>query len=163
MLGVRRVSLAFMIPLSGCIGAEYYGTHYGSTTIPCAASTPGHLFEGALQFVATDEQVRRDWGDPSEVSFGDNGLERWTYYGSLRWNGLLLLAVVIPIPLFVPLGRERVSIDFRNGKAVFGEAIASEDLWQAFLGLHLHDGWTAKAGSRDLSQIPEVRVTRASR
>jgi hypothetical protein len=159
-----RVCIVLLLatPLTGCIGLEYSGTHEGSTTSPCIATTPGVLFEGAHQFVATMEQVGRDWGPPSQISFDANGTERWTYYGPLRWNGVLLLAVVIPLPLFIPMGRERVSIDFRDGTAVFGEAVASEEAWQVFLGLHLHDGWTAKAGSREWSRIPQVRVTRAS-
>ena len=117
---------------------------------------------GAIEYAATVEQVRRDWREPHEVSAREDGTERWTYYGTLCWNGLLLFAVVIPIPLLVPVGHERVSVDFRNGTAVFGEAIASEELWQAFLGIHLHDGWAAQAGSRQWSQIPETRLSRAS-
>ena len=96
------------------------------------------------------------------TSLGD-GTELWTYTGGLRWNGVLLFVVIVPIPLLVPVGRDQVTLRFRGGEAVFGEAIASDETWEAFVGLHLHQGWTAMAGGRDLSKIPDVDLGRESK
>jgi hypothetical protein len=147
---------------SGCVGIAYYGAHEGSVANPSAASVPGYLFKGSKGHVATADQVRRDWGPATEIESRGDGVERWSYYGAMRWNGVLVFAVVLPIPLLVPVGRERVSIDFRDGVAVAGDAITSEELWSAFLGLHLHNGWTAEMKSRDLPEMPSVQLEKAS-
>ena len=147
---------------SGCVGAAYYGTHCGSIENPSATSTPGHLFKGSAGHVATADQVRQDWGAASETQTCGDGVERWTYFGAIRWKGVLVFAVVLPIPLLIPVGRERVSIDFRNGVAVAGDAITSEELWSAFLGLHLHNGWTAEIKSLDLPDMPSPQLEKAS-
>jgi hypothetical protein len=41
-----------------------------------------------------------------------------------------------------------------------GGAVISESLGSAFLGLHLHDGWTAETNSRDLADMPSVQLER---
>ena len=159
----RRSLLASQLALCGCIGAEYTGSHSAGTMFPCIATKPGQLFESAHDYVVTESRLREAWGEPAEVTTRDDGSRRWTYYGSMRLNGILLLVVVVPLPLFVPVGRERVSVDFKDGSAVFGEAVASEELWQVFAGLHLHDGWTLKAEERAWSGVPEVSLQSGSR
>ena len=161
--GVQFILLALPIVATGCLGVAFTGNHYGTTSTPSVGSKPGHLLEVSNERVLAAADVRRAWGEPDEVTFRGDGSEIWTYRGGLRWNGVLLLVVVVPVPLLVPVGREQVSLTIRGGVAVFGEAIASEETWEAFVGWHLHRGWTASAGGRDLAKIPNVDLGRASR
>jgi len=155
--------LALLIAPSGCLGVASFGNHYGSTSTPRISRKPGLLLDGSDAHVVSDTEVRRAWGEPDEVTRPGDGTELWTYVGGLRWNGVVLLVVFVPIPLLVPVGREQVTIRFRSGEAVFGEASASEETWEAFVGWHLHRGWTAMAGGLNLTRIPDVDLGRESR
>ena len=157
------ILLALLTASSGCLGVAFTGNHSGSTSTPRIGRKPGHLMDGGDAHVLSDTEVRRAWGEPDEVAKPGDGSELWTYTGGLRWNGVLLFVVIIPIPLLVPVGREQVTLRFRGGEAVFGEAIVSDETWDAFVGWHLHRGWTAMAGGRDLAKIPDVDLGRASR
>src|SRR6185436_8296771 len=118
-----------------CVGVVYYGAHHGELKSPSCARTPPGSFQSSAPYawnpVATSDLVRQDWGAPDQVEVHSDGIERWTYYGGVRWAGVVFCAVVVPIPLFVPVGRERVSIDFRGGVAESAEAVVSEELWHA--------------------------------
>lgn len=155
--------LALLAASPGCLGVAFNGNHYGSTSTPRISSKPGHLLEGSDAHAVSDTEVRRAWGEPDEITKPGDGSELWTYTGGLRWNGVLLFVVIVPIPLLVPVGREQVTLRFRGGEAVFGEAGVSEETWEAFVGWHLHRGWTATAGGLHLSKIPDVDLGRASR
>lgn len=158
------ILLALLIASPGCLGVVYNGNHSGSTSTPVIGSKPGLLLDGsAAHVVFSDTEVRRAWGEPDEVTNLGDGTEQWTYVGGLRWNGVLLLVVIVPIPLLVPVGRAQVTIRFRGGDAVFGEAIESGETWEAFVGWHLHRGWTATAGGPNLEKIPNIDLGRASR
>jgi len=155
--------LALLIASSGCLGVASFGNHSGSTSAPGISSKPGRLLDGSAAHVVSDTELRSAWGEPDEVTILGDGTERWTYVGGLRWNGVVLFAAIIPIPLLVPVGRELVTIRFRGGEAAFGEAIGSEEMWEAFVGWHLHRGWTAMAGGLNLARIPDVDLGRPSR
>jgi hypothetical protein len=159
----RTLLLALLTASSGCLGVVLFGNHHGSTSTPQISSKPGLLLEGSDAHVVSDSEVRRAWGEPDEVTKLGDGTERWTYVGGLRWNGVVLVVVFVPIPLLVPVGREQVTIRFRGGESMFGEAIGSEGTWEAFIGWHLHRGWTAMAGGQDLARIPDIDLGRESR
>jgi hypothetical protein len=155
--------LALLIASPGCLGVASFGNHSGSASTPQISSKPGHLLEGSAAHVVSDTEVRSAWGEPDEVTSLGDGTEQWTYVGGLRWNGVVLVVVFVPIPLLVPVGREQVTIRFRGGESVFGEAIGSEETWEAFVGWHLHRGWTATAGGLNLARIPDVDLGRPFR
>ena len=141
---------------SGCVGAAYLGSHHGEVEFPSVGADVGDLSEGDAKHVATAEVVRRNWGAPDRVETRADGTERWSYYGPLRWKGLLIYAVVLPIPLLVPVGRERASIVFRDDVAVSGDAIASAERWEIFAGYLMHEGWTTRMGRDPIEGMPEL-------
>ncbi|WP_079436729.1 hypothetical protein [Zoogloea sp. LCSB751] len=49
-------------------------------------------------------------------------MERWIYNKDVAWTGVLLFAVIVPIPLLVPVGHDHLAIDFRNDVLVNIEA-----------------------------------------
>jgi len=155
--------LALLTASPGCLGVASFGNRSGSTSTPQISSKPGRLLEDTASHVVTDTEVRSAWGEPDEVTSLGDGTERWTYVGGLRWNGVVLVVVIVPIPLLIPVGREQVTFRFRGGESVIGEAIGSEETWEAFVGWHLHRGWTAMAGGLNLEKIPDVDLGRPSR
>ena len=66
--------------------------------------------------------LESNWGKPAAISpapEGDIG-EVWTYKFDLNWNGTILF-LLIPIPLELPIGRERVQLLVRDGQVINGE------------------------------------------
>lgn len=62
--------------------------------------------------------VRANWGEPSEIHRGRaDGEEVWVYEFSPLVVGAVP-CVVVPLPLFLPNGKESVSLTFKNGRVV---------------------------------------------
>jgi hypothetical protein len=51
----------------------------------------------------TKRQVEGLWGRPDDIETA-NKFERWRYDRELGWSGLVITAVIVPIPLLVPVG-----------------------------------------------------------
>lgn len=61
------------------------------------------------------------WGKPAAFRRAPSGdTEVWTYKFGLNWNGAILF-VLIPVPLELPIGTERVQLLVRDGQVVSGE------------------------------------------
>lgn len=63
--------------------------------------------------------LRTHWGKPASVrSVSSQGRdEMWTYKFGLLWNGAVPM-LGIPIPLIVPVGRERVEFVLRDAQVI---------------------------------------------
>ncbi len=92
-------------------------------------SGPFELQEPSLQILSPprpatiDDAVRRRaatlrafWGEPAEVEPLADGRERWRYPTGIRWHGIALLVVVVPVPLLIPTGRHHVDVFVQQGR-----------------------------------------------
>ena len=125
----RMVPLLILCALAqGCVGVSVSTTKTQRFQNPQLAeeacvrglrtSTPGETNSPAI----SSAWLESHWGKPaaiSRVAVGDTG-EVWTYKFGLNWNGTILF-VLIPIPLELPIGRERVELLVRDGQVVSGE------------------------------------------
>jgi hypothetical protein len=73
--------------------------------------------EGEPTLAADD--MRALLGPPNTIEHHTNGEEHWIYLGiDERWGGVILALVVIPLPLCIPVGRERLTIVVHEGVVV---------------------------------------------
>jgi hypothetical protein len=65
----------------------------------------------------TPAEVEQLWGQPDKKTFTAN-TETWVYNDNseLRWTGIILLAVFIPVPIMVPTGRDATELYFERGR-----------------------------------------------
>lgn len=60
------------------------------------------------------QQLEKAWGKPDKIRTTKEG-EKWTYKGSLRWNGMWALVMVVPVPLVIPTGHNSMDVNISNG------------------------------------------------
>ena len=108
-------SLALFPILLLCLPGCFFGvgTVYTETTVvdaPLISQRKGHIWvktEMPRQRTIVASKLLEYWGEPDEI-VKNNGDEAWIYQFGLRWNGLMV-AVIIPIPLAVPVGHDELS------------------------------------------------------
>jgi len=66
----------------------------------------------------TEEYLRSNWGEPTSRSTDESGNAVWSYNNGLKWVGASPV-VIIPLPLFVPSGQEKVIFGIRNGRIMY--------------------------------------------
>ena len=148
----RRLALSLVAVLvfvaTGCIGAVVHWNDRQSIPEPFigwssegvwVAASGGALMsgsEGRTGMPATREQVTSHWGPPDEVERIGDHEERWTDDGALRWNGIMLALVIVPVPLIVPVGHDRVTFVVRDDRIVEAEVL-TEDEAAALLGVNI--------------------------
>jgi len=64
----------------------------------------------------TKDEILSRKGEPSKISFENND-ETWTYKKDMRWNGIVIVAIV-PIPLALPTGFREEAVYFENNVTV---------------------------------------------
>ncbi len=67
---------------------------------------------------ATVEHVLRAFGEPDEIVELDPDRERWRYRTGLRFHGVSLLLIVVPLPLLVPTGVQNAYVELERGTVV---------------------------------------------
>ncbi len=67
---------------------------------------------------ATAEHVVRAFGEPDEIVELDPHRERWRYRVGLRFHGVSLLLIVVPLPLLVPTGVHNAYVELERGTVV---------------------------------------------
>jgi len=78
---------------------------------------------GTNAFVYTSTWLESHWGKPTSVrrtGEGDRG-EIWTYKFEHRWVGAGALIVIVPVPILLPVGRDRVIFELRDGEVISGK------------------------------------------
>ena len=114
--------IAASLALQGCIGlgAWTLGSRSESSDHPKIDQTRGSLdirtsaVEGTI---TTAAELRQGWGDPDRVEpYGDHR-EEWIYKtNGLRWAGMVLYVVIIPLPAMIPVGSQYVSFLVHDGQ-----------------------------------------------
>jgi len=125
----RSLLLAVLAPLlTACVGAGVISSQTETPKRATLAKSRGNIVLLAPNTSAptTDKTaVRKGWGEPDRIE-PRGELERWIYNKDVAWTGVLLFAVIVPIPLLVPVGHDYLAIDFRNDVLVNIEARGQE-------------------------------------
>lgn len=120
MRGVLRMTLlvGLVLSLPGCLIVAAYGPE--STEIVRPVVTEPRLLppRSGGEIAAPAEHLLQCWGDPDRVKTLSNGAEIWEYQGDLQWHGVLIHVIVVPVPLFLPVGRDVASFRVREGRVV---------------------------------------------
>jgi hypothetical protein len=158
--------LMFMLALcatmqEGCVGlgAWTLGSRTESSETPHiyrmrgAVDVRGESREGDIK---TGAEVRTSWGEPDQVLVRDDGKEEWTYKTKgWRWNGVVLYAVVVPLPIMIPWGTQYVSVLVNNGQ--IESATRGDWDFQAGAYCGFFSGWGCGAGSFEQERRSEAR------
>jgi hypothetical protein len=121
---VALLVLLLLAP-SGCIGIGYgwLGTRQGTLEQPWARRHPMTGQRLVSEWQRSGELAARSaWGEPDARDARPDGSERWTYRAGLRWSGLVLHVVIVPLPLVVPVGRQSVTFTIRDGRVASAES-----------------------------------------
>ena len=120
-LALIAVVLAGMLT-QGCVGVLVGGretTEIKDPFISGVGPWSQSVHEGAHDTVYTAEWLRSKWGEPASVRIAPAGaVERWTYKSKRQcWFGVMPM-VIIPIPLMVPTGHEKIEFVLEAGRVV---------------------------------------------
>lgn len=114
--------IAASLALQGCIGlgAWMLGSRIESSDHPKIDQTRGSL---DMRTIATEEtittaaELRQRWGNPDRVEPHADHREEWLYQtNGLRWAGMVLYVVIIPLPAMIPVGSQYVSFLVHDGQ-----------------------------------------------
>jgi hypothetical protein len=97
------------------------------------------------------ESLKARWGEPDLIRTVDSGTERWDYAFGYRWNGVGVLAVIVPLPLFLPVGREHIYFFFEKDLVMRAEIFTDDfRLYAACFLFFIHaDTPSCEAGTTD--------------
>jgi len=135
--------LATSILAQGCVGIVVRGIE-GQTFEPArVAEMPAIYAVGSSPSIGKEPKtedpttvwLKEHWGQPSQVSRLTRPAqgELWTYDFGRKWCGVMP-CIVVPIPLLLPIGRERVVFYIREGSVVKADVMTLGG-YQAVAGL----------------------------
>jgi hypothetical protein len=133
----------------GCVG--FYVRHTQDTTIndPVINNDPKvdgveehHPMEVTNSVEYTTAWLEGHWGKPTSVRpvADDDGGAIWTYKFRHCWCGLIP-TVIVPIPLMLPVGREKVLFVVRKGRVVGAVVVVP---------------WTSGSGANWFTKWPRI-------
>jgi hypothetical protein len=75
-------------------------------------------FNGSFTSQCTSEWLQWHWGSPSQIHHAAGGSEEiWTYKFDTVWEGIMPI-VIIPIPLMLPVAKEKVCFSLHDGRVI---------------------------------------------
>jgi hypothetical protein len=107
--------MAAALMLQGCVGfgAWTLGSRMESSEHPKIEHSRGAIDLRKAETDAspkTAADLRARWGEPDSVEPRETGKEEWIYKtDGLRWSGLILYVVIVPLPAMVPVGSQYIS------------------------------------------------------
>ena len=108
--------------LQGCVGlgAWTLGSRTESSDHPKIDRTRGviDVRNGEPErTLKTAAELRAQWGEPDRVESLEGSKEEWIYKtDGMRWSGLVLYVVIVPLPAILPLGSQYVSFLMNEGR-----------------------------------------------
>lgn len=90
-------------------GSLKHHSNYGNHTIG--------KYEHRTSTSCTASFLLSKWGEPDEQSTSGEAVAKWTYYDGMKWVGASPV-VILPLPLFVPIGRERISFSIEGNDVI---------------------------------------------
>ena len=103
--------------------------------------------------IYTSEWLQKHWGSPNSVSHGSRDSEEtWTYKCSGRvWEGVMPF-VIAPIPLALPIGKEKICFTLRDGHVT--SATETKYCWVGGIyGFHPTEEGSGSWGPMSLNNI----------
>src|SRR3974390_105990 len=157
----------FAIPcllLQGCVGGVVVKTRttvINDPVIPFYSEIPQPTsrkdLPGATNEAAyTPDILRKYWNGPDLVSHGAGSDEIWTYKSRLIWKGVVPF-VIVPIPLILPVAREKVCLTLRDGDVVSGSTTRSHTAGGTYGVILTPDGsgrWGVMSWNEDSTNSP---------
>ncbi len=116
------ICLAASFALQGCVGlgAWTLGSRTTSSDHPKIDQPRGAIDigkAGATANLKTAKELRTEWGEPDRVESREDGKEEWIYKtDGLRWSGMVLYIVIVPLPAMIPVGSQYVSVVIHDGR-----------------------------------------------
>ncbi|MCC6967059.1 MAG: hypothetical protein IT391_12365 [Nitrospira sp.] len=112
-----------IVMLQGCVGlgAWTLGTRSESSDHPKIDHTRGAVdlrhSETTDVPLKTATDLQTHWGKPDEIESREDGREEWIYKtDGLRWSGMVLYIVIVPLPAMIPVGSQYVSFLIHDGQ-----------------------------------------------
>ncbi len=124
--GRDRAVLALLtgacLATQGCVGAFVARTQTHSAESPTVYDKPSLGLASSPSDGTTSptaEWLREHWGEPASVRAieGVSQAELWTYKFAKPWRGIIP-CVIIPIPLMLPVEREKTTFMVKEGRVV---------------------------------------------
>jgi hypothetical protein len=112
--------------LQGCVGIVILKPHTAIISDPVIASVPNdadpahqrNSYEATNVITYTSDWMRVHWDSPKRLTRVPGGSdELWTYNFRRIWVGVVP-CVILPIPLALPVGREKICFRLRDGRVV---------------------------------------------
>lgn len=121
------ILFAMLSPLlQGCVGVAVLKPHTEMISDPVIgrywhhpdAVSKRNSSKATNAVVYTSEWLHASWGTPNNVTHISGGIDEvWTYRLRPIWGGVVPF-VIIPIPLALPVAREKVCFTLRDGRVV---------------------------------------------
>jgi len=114
--------LAVALFTQGCVGIVTRGMNSKTFAPATVAEKPApYSVAGSTRTFGPENPtslwLRQHWGEPSYIKqiTRPTASEVWTYNFDHKWCGVIPI-IVVPVPLLLPVGRERVIFQIQNGK-----------------------------------------------
>ena len=116
---VRRlllIALSSIVTSCGYVAISTKDFHYSSLGV---GASRGQLTSGAATDLplCSPKFLVEKWGEPDERSSLNDSTTVWTYLNGLKWVGASPM-VLIPLPLFAPVGREKIHFGVQGDSIV---------------------------------------------
>ena len=126
--GVKLIPILTACLLAqGCVGVLVGRRSTETFKQPSIAEKPATYAIGdatSWREAATSDWLRDHWGKPASIRPGppETQGELWTYKFGPVWDGVVP-CLIVPIPLVLPLGREKVVFLVREGEVVSADVL----------------------------------------
>jgi len=156
MTMLRMLSLALSVALcSGCVGFATYGDVEHRRPFPVLSLDRARYAAYSNEYLPPNKnQLLAAWGSPDRIDT-EKGRERWIYKEQIPWNGVLLYALILPVPLMLPVGRSYMVIEFSNDTIVGSETVGYALKYEAACGVLPSHSQVIGFGCK--TQTPEIR------
>lgn len=119
------IALSILLLLSqGCasMAIGVYSSHYEKIEYPNILRRKGHLIvDEKSRNVLNASYLKEYWGEPDKVIKICPDKEQWIYKFGIRWNGIAIFMLIVPLPLTMPVGYNQISFTLQNEDVVFAE------------------------------------------
>jgi hypothetical protein len=92
----------------------------------------------------TSDWLRAHWGEPKSIALTkmEPREENWTYVFGLTWRGVIP-CLIVPLPLAVPNGREKVVFVVRDSRIVSAEVTEQKSDYGGFAPFSPEGPWSS--------------------
>jgi hypothetical protein len=130
---------ALCLFVQGCVGGLVLKTRTTTIQDPVIPDRSEYrprqreAFDRTNTVVYSAGWLENHWGKPASIAqFGANNLDHiWTYKHGAIWGGIEVF-VLIPIPIALPVGREKVRFLLRDDRVVSATRIESQTVGGMF-------------------------------